>query len=79
MALDDAWMTARLRTKKASIITKSEVADAIIKRAKRPILIVGHIAAEIDLDDKKLIDFLIELARKGDIPIVATAHAILSF
>jgi len=75
MATNDAWMTAEVAgPKKASIITKPEVADAIIKRAKRPIMIVGHIAAEIDLEDEKLIDFLIELAKKADIPIVATAH-----
>jgi acetyl-CoA decarbonylase/synthase complex subunit epsilon len=50
------------------------VADAIIKRAKHPVLIIGHLAAEIDLDDKKMIDYLLELAQKGNVPVIATAH-----
>jgi len=51
----------------------------MIKRAKRSILIVGHKAAEIELEDKKLIDYMIELAKKANIPVVATAHAISEF
>jgi len=34
---------------KASVITKPEVVLALIKRAKRPILVVGHEAVETDL------------------------------
>jgi len=75
MPAADAWQTAEVGgPKKASVITKPEVADAMIKRAKRPVLIIGHLAAEIDLDDKKMIDYLLDLAKKGNIPIIATAH-----
>ena len=50
---NDSWLTAEIGgPKKASLITKPEVADAMITRAKRPILIVGNIAADIDLDKK---------------------------
>ena len=71
----DSWQIAEIGgPKKASVITKPEVADAMIKRAKRPVLIIGHLAAEIDLDDKKMIDYLLDLAKKGNIPVIATAH-----
>ena len=71
----ESWLTAEIGgPKKASVISKPEVADAIIKRAKRPVLIAGSIAPEIDLEDEKLIDFLIELAKKNHIAVVATAH-----
>jgi acetyl-CoA decarbonylase/synthase complex subunit epsilon len=76
----ESWLTAEVGgPKRASVIIKPEVADAMIERAKRPLLIVGNIAAEIDLEDKKLIDFLIELARKGHIVVVATAHTNATF
>jgi acetyl-CoA decarbonylase/synthase complex subunit epsilon len=71
----EPWQTAEVAgPKKASVMFKPDVADAIIKRAKRPVMIIGHLAAEIDLDDKKMIDCLIELARRGKIPVIATAH-----
>jgi len=80
MAIAEPWQAAEIPgPKKALVITKPEVVAAMIKRAKRPILIVGHKAAEIELEDKKLIDFMIELAKKADIPVVATAHVISEF
>jgi acetyl-CoA decarbonylase/synthase complex subunit epsilon len=76
----ESWLTAEIAgPKKASVIIKPDVADAMIQRAKRPVLIVGHIAAEIDLDEKKLIDYLIELAKKGNVPVIATAHTNAEF
>ncbi|MGB9756621.1 MAG: CO dehydrogenase/acetyl-CoA synthase complex subunit epsilon [Candidatus Bathyarchaeales archaeon] len=80
MATAEPWQTAEIPgPKKALVITKAEVAAAMIKKAKRPILIVGHKAAEIELEDKKLIDYTIEMARKTNIPIVATAHVVNEF
>ncbi|MEM3464598.1 MAG: CO dehydrogenase/acetyl-CoA synthase complex subunit epsilon [Candidatus Bathyarchaeia archaeon] len=80
MAVAEPWQTAEIPgPKKAMIISKPEVAAAMIKRAKRPILIVGHKAAEISLEDKKLIDYMIELAKKANISMVATAHTIAEF
>jgi len=77
MATTEPWQTAEIPgPKKAFVITKPEVAAAMIKRAKRPILIIGHKAAEIELEDKKLMDYMIELAKKADIPVVATAHMV---
>jgi acetyl-CoA decarbonylase/synthase complex subunit epsilon len=80
MVAAEPWQTAEIPgPKKAMVITKPEVAAAIIKKAKRPILIVGHKAAEIELEDKKLIDYTIELAKRVKIPIVATAHIVNEF
>jgi acetyl-CoA decarbonylase/synthase complex subunit epsilon len=80
MAAAEPWQTAEIPgPKKAMLITKPQVAAAMIKKAKRPILIVGHEAAEIKFKDRKLIDYTIDLAKKADIPIVATAHMVGEF
>jgi len=80
MATAEPWQTAEIPgPKRALVITKPEVAAAMIKRAKRPILIVGHKATEIELEDKRLIDYMIELAKNANIPVVATAHTISEF
>jgi anaerobic carbon-monoxide dehydrogenase, CODH/ACS complex subunit epsilon len=58
MPMTDSWQTAEIPgPKKASLIIKPEIADAMIRRAKRPIMIVGHGA----------------VAAKAHIPLVATA------
>ncbi|MGQ9545367.1 MAG: carbon monoxide dehydrogenase beta subunit family protein, partial [Candidatus Bathycorpusculaceae bacterium] len=80
MASAEPWQTAEIPgPKKALVITKPEVAAAMIKKAKRPILIVGHKAAEIELEDKKLIDYIIEMAKRAKVPVVATAHMVNEF
>ncbi|RLI27068.1 MAG: CO dehydrogenase/acetyl-CoA synthase complex subunit epsilon [Candidatus Hecatellales archaeon] len=52
---------------------------ALTKRAKNPLLIVGKYVLEFELDGKLLIDYAIEIARKRDMPIVATAHTLKGF
>ena len=80
MAMTEPWQTAEIPgPKKALVITKPEVVVAMIKKAKRPLLVVGHKAAEIDLGEEKLIDYLIRLSQKANIPIVATAHTVSEF
>ncbi|RQD82648.1 MAG: CO dehydrogenase/acetyl-CoA synthase complex subunit epsilon [Methanocalculus sp. MSAO_Arc2] len=70
----ESWLTAEVAgPKRASVITKPEIADAMIRRAKRPLFVVGSIAADIDLEEKKLIDYVIDLARRFSIQVVATA------
>jgi anaerobic carbon-monoxide dehydrogenase, CODH/ACS complex subunit epsilon len=56
-----------------------EVKDAkplaqIIKRAARPLLVIGAQALEQSLGGRPFIDYLVEIARAGQIPICATAH-----
>jgi len=80
MGLAEPWQTAEIPgPKKALVITKPKIVTAMIKRAKRPILIVGHKAAEIKLEEETLIDYLIKIAKMADIPTVATAHVVKEF
>jgi anaerobic carbon-monoxide dehydrogenase, CODH/ACS complex subunit epsilon len=74
MPLNESWQTGEIPgPKKASLIVKPDIADAMIRRAKRPIMIVGHGILEYEVEGKMLIDCLIELSRKGKIPVVVTA------
>ena len=76
----EPWQTAEIPgPKKALVITKPEIVAALVKRAKRPILIVGHKAAETELGEEKLIDYLIRLSKARSIPVVATAHTVKAF
>lgn len=71
----EPWQCAEIAaTKKAKAITKPDVAVAMIKKAARPILVIGSNAVEREMEGKKLIDYLIELACASKIPVVATAH-----
>jgi len=76
----EPWQTAEIPgPKKALVITKPKIVSAMIRRARRPILIVGHEAAEIDLNGESLIDYLIRLSKIAGMPIVATAHTVRYF
>jgi anaerobic carbon-monoxide dehydrogenase, CODH/ACS complex subunit epsilon len=75
MALNEPWQTGEIPgPKKAAVISRPEVIDAMIKRSKRPVMIIGHLAAEVTMDDKKMIECLIDLGKTRDIPIIATAN-----
>ena len=76
----EPWQCAEVAaTKKANPITKPEVAVAMIKRAARPILVVGSNATERWMEGKQLIDYLIDFAKASKVPIVATAHMVGEF
>ena len=76
----EPWQRAEISgPKKASVITKPEVVCAMVKKAKRPIFVVGYKAAEIDLEGGKPIDFVIRIARAARIPVVATAQTVAEF
>ncbi len=76
----EPWQCAEIAsTKKANPIQKPEVAVAMIKRAKNPILIVGSNATERFMEGKPLIDYLINFANASKIPVVATAHMVGEF
>ena len=72
----EPWQRAEVPgTVKATVVKKPEVVAALLKRAKRPIMIVGHEAAELELSNgTTLLDLLAELAKKTGVPVVATAH-----
>jgi acetyl-CoA decarbonylase/synthase complex subunit epsilon len=76
----EPWQTAEIAgPKKALLILKPEVVVAMVKRAKRPVLIVGHQASEDYSDDVRMIDYAIRMSKTAGIPIVATAHIISAF
>ncbi len=73
--LTEPWQTAETPgPKKSFVIPKPEVVSAMIERAKKPILVVGHEANEVQLEEGKPIDYAIQIAEKSKVPIVSTAH-----
>jgi anaerobic carbon-monoxide dehydrogenase, CODH/ACS complex subunit epsilon len=79
MSIIEPWQIAEIPgPKKATVIAKPEVIDAMIKRSKRPVLIVGHLAAEVRLGDKTMIDYLLELGKTRNIPVIATGNTNLA-
>ncbi|MFA5364200.1 MAG: CO dehydrogenase/acetyl-CoA synthase complex subunit epsilon [Candidatus Bathyarchaeia archaeon] len=71
----DPWQTAEVAgPRKALVISKPEIVAAMIKRAKRPVIVVGHLATEPGADTEKMIDYTIRLSKTTGIPVVATAH-----
>ncbi|MGD0533932.1 MAG: CO dehydrogenase/acetyl-CoA synthase complex subunit epsilon [Methanoregula sp.] len=75
MPVADPWQTAEIAgPKKASVITKPAMVQAVIHRAQHPVLIIGHNAATIDISERKLVDYLLDLARAHAIPVIATGH-----
>ena len=80
MSKVEAWQRAEVAgPKKALPITKPEVVSAMVKRAKRPLLIVGHKASEEEMEKEKLIHYMIRIAKCKKITTVATAHTIKYF
>ena len=76
----EPWQCAEIAsTKKANPIQKPEVAVAMIKKAQRPLLIVGSNATERYLEGKQLIDYMIDFANASKVPVVATAHMVGEF
>jgi len=76
----EPWQKAEIAgPKKALLILKPEVVVAMVKKAKRPIIVVGHLAADDYSDDIKMIDYAILLSKTAGIPVVATAHMTSEF
>jgi acetyl-CoA decarbonylase/synthase complex subunit epsilon len=76
----EPWQFAEIAaTKKANPIQKPEIAVAIIKKAARPILVVGSNVIDRFMEGKPAIDFIIDLAKASKVPVVATAHMVGEF
>ncbi|MGD0645483.1 MAG: CO dehydrogenase/acetyl-CoA synthase complex subunit epsilon [Candidatus Bathyarchaeia archaeon] len=76
----EPWQCAEIAaTKKANPITKPEIAVALIRKASRPILIVGSYATERCMEGKLLIEYIIDFANASKVPVVATAHMVGEF
>ncbi len=76
----EPWQKAEIAgPKKALLIIKPEVVVAMIKKAKRPIFVVGHHVTEESSDNARTIDYIIRLGETMNIPIVVTAHVVTEF
>lgn len=77
MSKTDPWQTAEISGPiKAFVVSKPKVISGFIKRANRPLLVVGHESLKEEYDGKQLVDYMIDLAEKVNMPIVATANII---
>ncbi len=76
----EPWQCAEVAaTKKANPIQKPEIPVAMIRKATRPILIVGSKATERWMEGKQLIEYIIDFAKASKVPVVATAHMVSAF
>ena len=60
--------------KAARVIEDAEEYTSLIKRAKRPLLVLGPRLLQWSLDGKLLLEYALEIAKTANIPICATAH-----
>lgn len=76
MCAAEPWQKAEIPgPMKSFIIQKPSVAAALIKKAKHPVLIVGHEAVEASNNNINLIDYIIKIAKAGKIPIIASGKS----
>jgi len=61
-------------TKAARLIEDASEYAQLVKRASRPLLVVGPRILTTTVVDKPLVEYAVEIARTLDIPICATAH-----
>jgi acetyl-CoA decarbonylase/synthase complex subunit epsilon len=60
--------------KAARVIDDAEEYASLIKRVKRPLLVLGPRLLQLSLDGKLLLEYALEMAKTANIPICATAH-----
>ena len=61
-------------TKSGKIIEDAGEYAGIIKKAKRPLLVLGPKLLDTTIDEKVLIEYALEISKTLNIPICATAH-----
>ncbi len=76
----EPWQKAEIAgPQKALLILKPDVVSALLKRAKRPILVVGHHVLGEDREYAPTIDHVIRLSTATNTPLVTTAHTSKAF
>lgn len=79
MSRTEPWQKAEVPgPKKSLVIIKPEVVVSMIKKAKRPIIVVGHEITE-GSGKKEVIKYLIRLSKAKKTPLVATANSVRKF
>ena len=61
-------------TKSGRLIEDADEYAHLIKRAKRPLLVVGARTLTMSLDGRLLIEYAVDIANSINIPVCATAH-----
>ena len=80
MAIAEPWQIAEVcGPLKANVIIKPEVVVALLNKAKRPLLVVGHKIVEETTPSGEPIEYIIALAKAGNIQLVATSHVVKDF
>lgn len=75
MGETDSWLRAeRGGTKRASVLSKPEVLAVLIRKAQRPLFIVGHEALAAGPEGESMIEFISSLQEMMRIPVLSTAH-----
>ncbi|MFQ6050679.1 MAG: CO dehydrogenase/acetyl-CoA synthase complex subunit epsilon [Candidatus Hydrothermarchaeota archaeon] len=80
MAKIDAtpWERANIVGPVTARATDGKTLGKLLSKAKRPLIVAGS-QILYELNEKKLIDYIIEIAKKKNIPIIATAHMVREF
>lgn len=60
--------------KSARIVEDAGEYVKLIKKAKRPLFVLGPLLIEWSLDGKPLLEYALEIAKEANVPICATAH-----
>ena len=66
-------------TKFARMIEDPSEYAHFVNNATRPLLVIGAWAVKVPIGDKLVIDYAVEIAKAGGIPICATAHTAKKF
>lgn len=75
MGNQDPWLRAEMGgTKQALVISKPEILIALIKKAKHPLIVIGHETTSSGLKSDILIRLITQLQKISHIPLVSTAH-----
>jgi len=74
LALAEPWQRAETAGPlRAMLLVKPDVAVAMIKKSRRPVLVVGKSAVDVVLSSGRPIDYVVQMAKVGGIPVVAAA------
>ncbi len=80
MAIAEPWQAAEIAgPQKAMVITTPDVVVALIKKAKRPIIVAGHMVVTGESPSSEPVDRVIALAKAGNIPVIATPSTLKEF
>lgn len=76
---DEPWQLAEhAGSRPAHVVKSPQVLSALLKKAKRPVLIMGSLQGEDPVGRDRIMDLLVDFALTGGIPIVASGRAAMA-